>query len=419
MDSNIYDIIGIGIGPFNLGLAAITHDLPELSCLFLEQKPAFDWHPGLLLPGARMQVPFFADLVGILHPQSPFTYYSFLQKTGRFFKFANNDNIFPLRIEYNRYCQWVARQLPSLRFNHCCANIYFDEATSTYHVETNQRVFHGKHLVLGTGTTPAMPETLTQLNQPLIFHSGEYLLHKDKLLQQKRITIIGSGQSAAEILYDLLPYADELDSLSWFTRSNRFHPMDYSRLTTEMTSQDYIDYFYSLDDAVKAAVLHQQRYLYNGINMELISQISDALYVREASGGKPNITIQANSDLLNARMKFDTSIELHLWHKEKAEHSTHCTDAVIAATGYADKVPTCVHPLKDHIDWKTNGLYNIKRDYSIDCNNTLFVQNADLHTHGFNSADLAMGPYRNATILNAILKKEHFSFERNTGFQSF
>ncbi|MGX9893546.1 SidA/IucD/PvdA family monooxygenase [Francisella orientalis] len=33
----IYDIIGIGIGPFNLGLAALLNDKP-INCLFFDKK---------------------------------------------------------------------------------------------------------------------------------------------------------------------------------------------------------------------------------------------------------------------------------------------------------------------------------------------------------------------------------------------
>src|SRR5690349_17817520 len=97
----IYDIIGIGIGPFNLGLAAILEDVPQLSAIFIDQKAAFDWHPGMLLPTARMQVPYFADLVTIVNPRSRFTYHNYLHETKGFFRFVNQDNLYPLRKEYN------------------------------------------------------------------------------------------------------------------------------------------------------------------------------------------------------------------------------------------------------------------------------------------------------------------------------
>jgi lysine N6-hydroxylase len=45
--------------------------------------------------------------------------------------------------------------------------------------------------------------------------------------------------------------------------------------------------------------------------------------------------------------------------------------------------------------------------------------NAELLTHGFNSADLGMGPYRNTIIINTILKKPYFKFQSKTPFQQF
>jgi lysine N6-hydroxylase len=63
--------------------------------------------------------------------------------------------------------------------------------------------------------------------------------------------------------------------------------------------------------------------------------------------------------------------------------------------------------------------YALNRNHFIDNRSSIFVQNADLHSHGFNSADLGMGPYRNATILNLILGREHFKLEENIAFQRF
>jgi hypothetical protein len=42
---DIYDFIGVGIGPFNLGLACLAQPISELRGLFLEQKSEFNWHP--------------------------------------------------------------------------------------------------------------------------------------------------------------------------------------------------------------------------------------------------------------------------------------------------------------------------------------------------------------------------------------
>ncbi len=41
-----YDFVGIGLGPFNLGLACLTEPIAELDGVFLESKPDFSGTPG-------------------------------------------------------------------------------------------------------------------------------------------------------------------------------------------------------------------------------------------------------------------------------------------------------------------------------------------------------------------------------------
>ena len=62
------DVVGIGFGPSNLALAiaveehndALRRDDPArsraLEARFFEKKTQFGWHPGMLLPGATLQV---------------------------------------------------------------------------------------------------------------------------------------------------------------------------------------------------------------------------------------------------------------------------------------------------------------------------------------------------------------------------
>ncbi|MFT4093278.1 MAG: SidA/IucD/PvdA family monooxygenase, partial [Niabella sp.] len=123
MQQKIYDIMGIGIGPFNLGLAALCDDIPELSCIFIDSKPAFDWHPGMMIPGTRMQVPFYADLVTPVNPRSRYSFLNYLCETNKIYRFGINEQLFITRKEYNNYCQWVSSLLKNLRFNETCTLI--------------------------------------------------------------------------------------------------------------------------------------------------------------------------------------------------------------------------------------------------------------------------------------------------------
>ena len=76
----MYDIIGVGIGPFNLGLAALAAPLEDLSAIFFDQAPVFNWHPGMMLSDVTLQVPFMADLVTLADPTSPYSFLNFMNK---------------------------------------------------------------------------------------------------------------------------------------------------------------------------------------------------------------------------------------------------------------------------------------------------------------------------------------------------
>jgi len=314
-----------------------------------------------------------------------------------------------------------------LKFNQRVISIIYDEQQNTYTVTTlnlstnKSQTFYGKHIIIGTGTVPYVPLCTKSIKHPLVFHSGEYLFKKDSLLTVKNISIIGSGQSAAEIFNDLMPYHDRLENLYWFTRSSRFFPMEYSKLTLEMTSPDYIDYFFKLSPEKKKTTLQHQDALYKGINFSLVNEIYDQLYLRSLdSKSSCNTGLFTHCDLKKMSILENNNLQLEFLHTGYDNCFEHTTNAIILATGYRHVVPLFLQSLKEHIRWTEDGQYNVNLDYSIDKEGkTLFVQNSDLHTHGFNSADLGMGPYRNAIILNAILGYEHFILEKNIAFQTF
>lgn len=403
MENELLDILGIGIGPFNLGLAALAHAIPELKCLFIDQRAEFNWHEGMMISGTKLQVPFYADLVTLADPCSPFSYMNFLKQKKRMFRFAITEDYYIKRSTYNEYCRWVADQLPSLQFKCRCETVRYDKTGKRYEVKTNRGTYYAKQIVIGTGTVPSMPAFAKVIQHPLLFHSADYLFKKEKLLNQKRITLVGSGQSAAEIFYDLLHcYNGEL---YWFTRSARFFPMDYSKLTLEMSTPDYIDHFYSLSDAVRQRVFSQQDALYKGINASLIEAIYTALDEKQSD----NIHLHTNCDL----QQIDADLRLHFCHRELQQEFSLASDAVILATGYQKAAMKFLEPIQHLLSSKTD------RNYSIDGRQTIFVQNAEQETHGFNAPDLSLGPYRNAVILNTILKREYYTIERNSCLQSF
>ncbi|MEE7561228.1 lysine N(6)-hydroxylase/L-ornithine N(5)-oxygenase family protein, partial [Xanthomonas sp. Kuri4-2] len=423
--SHIHDLVGIGLGPFNLGLACLAAPIDGLDAVFLDAGDGFDWHPGMLLEDASLQTPFLADLVTLADPTSRFSFLNYLKTQGRIYAFYIREDFFLLRREYNQYCQWAAAQLPSVRFGHTVERVEYDAARDCYRIQG--RHAHGdgrfeyaaRHLVLGTGTRPWVPACCRPLGQG-VSHSSSYLQDKPQLQAARSITLVGSGQSAAEIYRDLLQDIDRHDyTLHWVTRSPRFFPLEYTKLTLEMTSPEYIDYFHALPAATRDALIARQGSLYKGIDSAVINEIHELLYRKRLGGALPT-ELWTNTELRGCEHAADGGLLLEFHQHEQQRSHRLRSERLVLATGYAPHEPTFLAPLAAHIRRDARGRYAVDRHYSIDpAGGRLFVQNAELHTHGLASPDLGMGCYRNACILAAVLGHAPYPIERRIAFQRF
>ncbi|MGR9085735.1 MAG: lysine N(6)-hydroxylase/L-ornithine N(5)-oxygenase family protein, partial [Gammaproteobacteria bacterium] len=270
------------------------------------------------------------------------------------------------------------------------------------------------------GTQPYLPQCCRATADRSV-HSAQYLQHKKALQGKKSITVLGSGQSAAEIVYDLLQDIDAYGyELHWMTRSPRFYPLEYSKLTLEMTSPEYIDHFYSLPARQRERLVGQQKNLYKGINGSLINDIYDLLYVKRLSHAI-RVNLFAHSELESVEFNPEAGrFELEFLHDEQNVRYRHTTEGLVLATGYSYQMPAFVEGIADRIQWDDSGRFHVNRNYSIDHQgNEIFVQNVGLHTHGFTTPDLGMVCYRNSSIIQAMTGMEHYPIERRIAFQRF
>src|SRR5882757_262811 len=416
-----HDFIGIGLGPFNLGLACLTEPIAELDGVFLDSKPHFEWHSGMFLDGAHLQTPFMSDLVTLADPTSPFSFLNYLKESGRLYSFYIRENFYPLREEFNDYCRWAAARIPGIRFGRTVTEVTYDEREGRYVVTTaNGETYRAPRLVLGTGTPPYVPPACEGLGGDAV-HNSRYLDAKQELQDKRSITVVGSGQSAAEIYHDLLQDIDTRGyELNWVTRSPRFFPLEYTKLTLEMTSPEYVDYFHALPPDMRDTLNLRQKNLYKGINSELIDAIFDLLYVKNRRG-KVATRLLTNTSLDSARHDAATgTYTLGLRQREQGRDHTLTTEGLVLATGYRYQVPEFLAPVRDRLRWDTQGRYDVTRDYAIDVTGGgVFVQNAELHTHGFVSPDLGMAAYRNSRIIRQLLGREYYRVETAIAFQEF
>lgn len=420
-------MIGVGIGPFNLGLAALL-DKTECQSLFFDKKQSFEWHPGMLLEGTTLQVPFMADAVTMVDPTSRFSYLNYLHEQKRLYHFYFLEKFHIPRNEFNHYCQWVAEQLPQLQFGFEVENIESTEegyyCVTVFSTSTEERkIYYTKHIVIGIGTKPYIPERFSVANNDRLFHSSQYMNKRNHALNSKSVTIIGSGQSAAEIFYDLLSkQPDHFYQLSWFTRSKGFFPMEYSKLGLEHFSPDYTKYFYQLPKEKKKSVLKNQALLYKGISFSTIADIYDLLYERSIGSNKPNIHLQALTELVSIE-KWNDQFRLSLFQHEQEASKQLDSDVVILATGYQPYVPDCLKGIESMLEWDEDGQLLIQEDYKVktkvEGRYHIFVQNGELHTHGIGAPDLGLGAFRSATIVNQLVGKDVYQTYGNTVFQQF
>lgn len=433
--SGAYDFIGIGLGPFNLGLACLTEPIPGLDGIFLESKPDFDWHSGMFLDGAHLQTPFLSDLVTLADPTSPYSFLNYLKASGRLYSFYIRENFYPLRTEYNDYCRWAAARLSSVRFGRTVTSVSYEEDTELYAVRTgNGETYRARHLVLGTGTPPYVPEPCRGLGGDVL-HNSRYLEGKAALQAKESITIVGSGQSAAEIYHDLL---SEIDThgyrLNWVTRSPRFFPLEYTKLTLEMTSPEYVDYFHALPETTRYRLESEQKNLFKGIDSALINEIFDLLYRKNLNGPVPT-RLLANTALVSATYEepardgngngngngnVSGTYILGLRQEEQGRDFSLATQGLVLATGYRYVAPEFLAPVEGRIRRDGQGRFDVARNYSIDTTGRgIFLQNAAVHTHSVTSPDLGMGPYRNAYIIQELLGRAYYPIEKSIAFQDF
>ena len=434
--SDEWDVLGVGVGPFNLGLAALLTRVPEMKALFLERKPQFDWHPGMLIEGTTLQVPFFADLVTMADPTHPLSFLNYLHEHGRLYHFYFLEKFHIPRREYNHYCKWAAERLASCHFGYEVSEIRLEEGESSSRFVVEAKELHTKqtktyvarNLVLGVGSRPHIPKRFQSMSGPNVFHSADYLTNRERCLKARSITVVGSGQSAAEVVLDLLrAQGDNGYRLDWFTRSSGFFPMEYSKLGLEHFSPDYTKYFYDLPAERKDSIRAGQGLLYKGISATTIADIYDTLYEAGIGGQEgPGVRLMSLTEveqLMPASDRGNDGYRLHCRQLQQDAAFEHTSEIVILATGYEHAEPACLSPLEPYICRDAKGRLDIAENYSLKLRtsgeNHILIQNGELHTHGVGAPDLGLGAHRNSVIIKQLAQREVYPLRSRNVFQQF
>ncbi|MFD2703896.1 lysine N(6)-hydroxylase/L-ornithine N(5)-oxygenase family protein [Salibacterium lacus] len=425
--TNTYDVIGVGIGPFNLGMAALLEPLEDVQALFFEQHPSFEWHPGMLLEGTVLNSPFLADLVTFADPTSPYSILNYLHKKNRLYQFYFYKGLHIPRREYNAYGKWVAVQLPSCRFGFRVENVQDGGRcyqVTVRNVDTNHTAtYYTRHVVVGTGSIPKLPPVVSGRGDDDIYHSSDYAMQKKELKDTDTMTVVGSGQSAAEIFHDLLQDQKHYGyRLTWLTRSPEFFQSEAAKLAREVFSPDYVSYFRTLDYETRVEALPQLDKNRKGIEQQTLMNIYDLLYHRAIEREDPQVVLQPMTEVTGLEEK-DGMYELTCRQWEKNQTFVHRTDKAVFATGYTPNVPEWIYALGSKIEWEDDKRYKVSDTYRLvfrdERSHHIYVLTNLDHSHGSAATNLALSVMRNQTIINDICGYEVYPVQQDTIFQRF
>ncbi|MFE0737321.1 lysine N(6)-hydroxylase/L-ornithine N(5)-oxygenase family protein [Streptomyces sp. NPDC058855] len=414
----LYDVIAVGCGPSNLSLAALATEIPGLSLAVLERDTAMRWHPGLMLPGAQLQVSPWKDLVSLSSPTNPHSFLNYLVTTGRIHRFLVSSRSAVHRKEFEQYFAWAADRVGSVHFGQDVHAV--ERVPEGFRIHTPDTTWRARNLVLGHGQRPHVPAHTRPFLGPDVLHAHDFL-KAPRRTGGARVLVVGGGQSAAEIVHHLLSAPGALPSeLMWATGRIGLPPLDDSAFSNDWYTPGAVQRFHRAGPPVRARLLDVLRYTSDGVSEGLLSDIYRRLYELDYLED----TAFGHAVLPGCRLerlgRLESGYEALLSGIEPGEEHTAVVDTVILATGYSSAAPEFLAPLLDELPRHDDGTFRTRADFRLDTatrpagrgelvgTGGIWVQNAARHSHGVADPNLSLSTWRSATILNSLTGREVF-----------
>ncbi|HHG86677.1 MAG TPA: hypothetical protein ENJ82_18150, partial [Bacteroidetes bacterium] len=308
--------------------------------------------------------------------------------------------------------QWAAASLDNLQFETKVEAVHFRE--NCFEVHHNSGVSYAKNLSIGTGLSPNIPDFAQPFLGKQVFHAINYLL-KIPQMSGKKVTVIGGGQSGAEVIRRLIADHDALpQQINWVTRRGNFFPIDDSPFVNEFFFPPYSEYFFNLPGPQKKEINKVNLLASDGISMDLLEMIYRELYEIECLEGRGKICRFFPEHAVFAMKSQGEQLHLSCQDSGLSKVGNLQSDVVILATGFAYKIPGFFSPLLDHLDQK-EGKFSLNRDFSIPWNgpqgHKVFLLNGCRHTRGVADPNLSLLSYRSAMVVNSLLGRQVYDLE--------
>lgn len=409
----VLDVVGVGFGPSNLALAIAVAEhnaspavARPVTAEFVETKPEFGWHTGMLLPGATMQISFLKDLVTQRNPQSEFTFLKYLTERGRLTEFINYKTFFPTRLEFHDYLAWAADKVDAtVHYGSKVCGIRDEGGVFT--VETTGKrtgYLQASNVVVAGGLEPQLPPGITRTRRQI--HNHGFLHDLDRLPSRRhdRFVVVGAGQSAAEVaayLHDLSP---SIEVHGVFAKYG-YSPADDSPFANRVFDPDAVDDFYTAAPGVRRQLINYHRSTnYSAVDLPLIEDLYAREYAERVAGRRRLFLRGASS--VQSTAETDDGVRVRIQHHPTGAVNEIDCDAIIFATGFAPaSLEGVLGEMYADLTLK-EGRPVVTRDYRLvtspPTEGGLYIQGNTEHTHGLTSSLLSNIAVRSAEILDSI-----------------
>lgn len=423
---DVLDFIAVGAGPSNLSLAAQAmqkYPSPRRKWLVLEKNSTVRWHPGMLLPGSRLDTHFAKDLVTMVDPTSKFSFLNYLKVHGKLEFFLNCGNTSPFRADFDQYIQWVAAELGDHVQTSCEVTRIEPAQDGTFIVHTNaqnekMKTLRARHVVVGAG---AKPQSVcgVDLDHPRVIHSSDFLYKMKEMVtgdKVNKVLVVGSGQSAAELINYCL--VDTKSDVSCVLGDFGLTTKEGTAFINESYNGDFIDRFHKMSQDMRGWFVEKRKNMnYGVVDDKLIGELYNNYYYARNFENR-GIEFLQFSKLVSAKAT-DTGVDVEIDNRETGETNWQNFDYVIMACGYDTRHSLGLFEgcLSDS-GVRSDGLPVVNRDYSVNLSDQsanagkVFMNGNVSQSHGPAGDVLSVIAHRSQDILSAI--KESVSTKPRT-----
>ncbi|MGR9556474.1 SidA/IucD/PvdA family monooxygenase (plasmid) [Rhizobium leguminosarum] len=430
--SEVLDLVGVGFGPSNLALAIAAQELsPSIAAVFLERSPSFQWHPGMMLDGAVMQISFLKDLATLRNPASPYTYLQYVKARGRLERFVNLRDFYPTRLEYQDYLSWVAAAFADkVHYGTLVTRVspvtcadgappYFE--VTARRLETGETLsYFARNVVYAAGGKPRVPNGVA-CDGARILHSSNFLPGFAKEFSARdqvcEIAVTGDGQSAGEVVAYLLDNYPQA-RVHLLIAGAAPGAADDSHFVNEHFQAADVDRFQFADPGKRAALLAELRQTNYGV-MEagLIERIYRHTYLDEVRG-RQRLFIHPFCRLSDVQRQ-GGDLSLRLQDRFGGSSRTLNCDGVILATGYERELDATIFAdVLPHLQKDAAGAIVLSRHHRVQTTNEmhcgLYVQGFGESKFGLSDTLLSLLPFRAADILEDIARHSEATCDRTS-----